>query len=146
MANNFDAEKFLQKKSYPAIQMGEHEVTLGKVSVGTTPKEDGEVSVYIVLPITLSNGQTIDVRYYGEGISFVYSQLRRQTDDRAVYDSNFAFFESLEGKTLKCWISQRSYTDKNGKDQTTNQYDFINRVKATVEAVEDDDENVDLII
>lgn len=145
MAINFDAKNFLEEKSYPAIQVGEHDVVLGAVSVGNDIK-DGEDNVYIVLPITLNNGRVIETRFYGQGIQIVRDQLRQQVDDRNVYETNLAFFKSLEGKTLKCWISKRSYTGKDGKDKNTLQYDFVNRTKATVVAIEDNDTEEDLII
>lgn len=136
MAIMFDAKTFLEDKSFPAIQAGEHQVVLGKVQVGAS-EGDG---VYIVLPITLNNGRKVDVRFYGVGIQICYNQLRQQTADREVYDSNLAFFHALEGKTVKCYISKRSYTDKNGEDKNTLQYDFVNRVKSVVteEVTEDD--------
>lgn len=138
----FNAKDFLEKKSYPTIQAGEYQVTLGKVRVGA---EDPD-NIYIVLPITLDNGRPIDVRYYGQGIEIVLNQLRRATANREVYDSNLDFFKSLEGKQVKCYVSNRSYEDREGNKQNTLQYDFIQRKPATVSTTEETVDDEDLIV
>lgn len=145
MAKEFNAKDFLGKVSYPSIQVGEHNVTLGKVTVGNDVK-DGEDNVYIILPIVFDNGRTVPVRFYREGIQIVHDQLRKQTEDRNTYETNLMFFENLEGKSVKCWISWRNYTDKNDNKKRTLQYDFIYKTKTTDGAEIGEDDGVELIV
>lgn len=153
MANNSNVKNFLDEPAYPPIRPGEYDVTIGEVTRGVVTKNDEDIPT-LTLQLIFANGRVTPVTFFGadntpgksKGILIVYNQLREQTNDDNVYASHFAFFKNLEGKNLKCWISQgNSYVDANGRTRHPYNYSFINKVKATVEEG-DDDEDVALII
>lgn len=124
MANNFNTADFLRGAYFSPIQVGEHDVVLGRVSTVIETKENGEDASYLLIPITFSNNRTVDVRFYGLGAKIACDQLRQQLNDLADYSALSDFLKTLKDKAVKCYVSKRTYM-KDGSLKTTLQYDFI---------------------
>lgn len=122
--NNFNTKEFLGSAYFAPIALGEHTVILGKVRPVIDENDDGSDASYIVANIAFENGREISPRFYNIGAKIFCDQLRQQTADNNDYKSLDAFLKSLSGKSVKMWVSKRTYTAKDGSVKTTLQYDF----------------------
>lgn len=137
MANNntFNTSEFLKGAYFAPIQLGKHEVTIGKVRAVVEQNEAGDDASYISATLTFENGREITPRFYNIGAKIFCDQIRQQLNDTADYKTINDFFKALEGKKLDMWVSKRTYTNKNDEVKSTLQYDFI-------EPAEDADEEI----
>ena len=136
MANNFNTADFLRGAYFSPIQVGEHDVVLGRVQTVIETKENGDDASYLLIPVTFSNNRTVDIRFYGIGAKIACDQLRQQLNDLTDYNALSDFLKTLKGKAVKCYVSKRTYM-KDDALKTTLQYDFV---KPEVEVEETDDE------
>lgn len=139
MANNFNTADFLKGAYFSPIQVGEHDVVLGRVQTVIETKENGDDASYLLIPITFSNNRTVDVRFYGLGAKIACDQLRQQLNDLADYNTLADFLKTLKGKAVKCYVSKRTYL-KGDALKTTLQYDFL---KPEVESAEETNDETD---
>ena len=136
MANKFNTSEFLKGAYFSPIQVGEHEVTLAKPQIVIDTKENGDDASYLLIPITFSNNRTVDVRFYGIGAKICCDQLRQQLNDLTDYSTLEDFLKTLKNKTVKCYVSKRTYL-KDDALKSTLQYDFIKPVSEEDADVED---------
>ena len=122
--NNFNTADFLKGAYYSPIQVGEHDVVLGRVTTVIEQKENGDDASYLLIPITFSNNRTVEVRFYSLGAKIACDQLRQQLNDLADYTKLADFLKTLQNKVVKCYVSKRTYV-KDEALKTTLQYDFI---------------------
>lgn len=130
MANNFSTADFLKGAYYSPIQVGKHEVTLGKPKINIEETESGKDASYLLLPMTFSNGRTVEQRFYNLGAKIACDQLRAQLEDATDYPALTDFLKTLENKTVEVYVSKRTYTDDEDKVKSTLQYDFVKAVEA----------------
>lgn len=133
MANNnsFNTKEFFGGAYFAPITLGEHQVTLGKVRAIEDSNDDGSDASYIVANISFENGREISPRFYSIGAKIFCDQLRQQLEDVSDYKTIAAYLKSLEGKSVKMWVSKRTYTAKDGAVKTTLQYDFTEPAELT---------------
>ena len=137
MANNITLAELLAKKSYPTIKEGKHTVKIQHIDF-VEDIDDVDKS-YVAVSMEFDNGRTTSARWYRDvGGSILISQLRKQSNDETVYDSELDFLKGFEGKSVNVWISQETCTDDNDKTKNTLRYNFVEpRVGAT--ATEEND-------
>lgn len=123
--NNFNTKEFFGGAYFAPIALGEHQVTLGKVRPIIEENDDGSDASYILANISFENGREITPRFYSIGAKIFCDQMRQQLNDDSDYKTLTAFLKSLEGKSVKMWVSKRTYTAKDGAVKTTLQYDFV---------------------
>lgn len=123
--NNFNTKEFFGGAYFAPIALGEHQVTLGKVRPIIEENDDGSDASYILANISFENGREITPRFYNIGAKIFCDQLRTQLEDNTDYKTLPAYLKSLEGKSVKMWVSKRTYSAKDGAVKTTLQYDFL---------------------
>ena len=136
--NNFDTKGFFGSAYFAPIALGEHQVTLGRVRAVIEENDDGSDASYIVANIAFGNGREITPRFYNIGAKIFCDQLRQQLNDNNDYKSLDAFLKSLSGKSVKMYVSKRTYSAKDGSVKTTLQYDFIKPDEVTDETTNDE--------
>lgn len=134
--NNFNTKGFFEGAYFAPIALGEHQVTLGNVRAVIDENDRGDDTSYILANIAFENGRKISPRFYNIGAKIFCDQLRVQLDDNNDYETLDAYLKSLMGKTVKMWVSKRTYSAKDGAVKTTLQYDFNKPEDA--EVVEDE--------
>ena len=125
MANTFNTSEFLRGAYFSPIALGEHKVTLGKVKIVIEAKDNGDDASYILVPMTFTNGRTVDNRFYGIGAKIFCDQVRNQLNDNTDYKKLTDFLKTLENKEVDMWVSKRTYAAADGTAKTTLQYDFL---------------------
>jgi hypothetical protein len=140
MANNnsFNTKEFFGSAYFAPITLGEHQITLGKVKAIIEENDNGDDASYISATIAFENGREITPRFYNIGAKIFCDQLRSQLDDNNDYKTLTAYLKSLEGKSVKMWVSKRTYTAKDGAVKTTLQYDFLEPTEVSNDASEDE--------
>lgn len=123
--NNFNTKEFFGGAYFAPIALGVHQVTLGKVRAIEDSNDDGSDASYIIANISFENGREISPRFYSIGAKIFCDQLRQQLEDVSDYKTLGAYLKSLEGKSVKVWVSKRTYTAKDGAVKNTLQYDFV---------------------
>lgn len=136
--NNFNTSEFFKGAYFAPIALGEHQVTLGKIRTVIDESDNGNDASYILANITFENGREISPRFYSIGAKIFCDQLRQQLDDNTDYKTLSAYLKSLEGKSVKMWVSKRTYTAKDGAVKTTLQYDFIEPTEVSDDTAEEE--------
>lgn len=132
MATIFNTSEFFKGAYFAPIEVGEHEVTLDKVALVFEEDEEGRDKSYLAMDIKFENERVVSTRFYNIGAKIALDQIRNQLEDRADYKSVKDFVKAIKGRTVKCWISKRTY-EANGKVNTTLQYDFLQPVASDEE-------------
>jgi len=133
---DFDPKAFLETKVYEPIQDGKHKVTLLRFINGIK-----EEKPYVAYEIKLENDRVVTVRWYDYGMQILFNQLRAQTGDsvnlipEGERINRKAFFSSLNGTQVDCYISKRSYLSPEGTEKHTLQYDFTEPREAAAAVV-----------
>lgn len=135
---NFVTKNFLSGAFYAPIALGEHQVTLGNVKPVIEENDRGEDASYISAPIVFDNGREVAVRFYGIGAQIFCNQIRQQLEDNKDYDNIGKFLKTLKDKSVKVWVSKRTYTAKDGSIKSTLQYDFVEPVEDSNEDAEEE--------
>jgi hypothetical protein len=136
--NNFNTKEFFGGAYFAPIALGEHQVTLGKVRPIIEENDDGSDASYILANISFENGREITPRFYNIGAKIFCDQLRTQLEDNTDYKTLPAYLKSLEGKSVKMWVSKRTYSAKDGAVKTTLQYDFLKPDEVDTNATEEE--------
>lgn len=134
MANNFNTKDFLRGEYFSPIKVGKHQITFGKIKTVIEEKDGKDVS-YLLVPMTFQNNRTLDQRFYGLSAKIFCDQTRQQLQDETDYKKLSEYLKTLEGKTVDCWVSKRTYLASDDTIKTTLQYDFI-EPKSTEETSE----------
>lgn len=144
MANNntFNTKDFLNGAFYAPIALGVHQVTFGNVKPVIEDNDDGEDASYISAPIVFDNGRVVNTRFYSIGAQIFCNQVRQQLEDQKDYDNIVKFLKTLKDKSVKVYVSKRTYTAKDGSIKSTLQYDFVEPVENSEDNSEDAEEEI----